>query len=165
MYIAWHPVSELAGEALVRQWRPFLEEVQMHRATAATLAVIISISGTGPLLAQRAEPNDSPSLERILKLLQEESEGSVLAPLSSAPDLAATHPDLSRLQAGVLYQRTGPSRAGGNATMIAFYALLFGGLAIAIDGMAEDPNNTAKALGGFAMMGGAFIVSCTSGSC
>ena len=39
----------------------------MNRATAATLVVIISISGTGPLLAQRAEPSDSPSLERILK--------------------------------------------------------------------------------------------------
>ena len=88
----------------------------------------------------------------------------MLAPSSRAPDLAATHPDLSRLQAGVLYQQTGPSRRGGNATMIAFYALLFGGLAIAIDGMAEDPNDAGKALGGFAMMGGAFVVSCTTGS-
>ena len=94
----------------------------MNRATAATLAVIISIPGTGPLLAQGAEPYDSPRLERVLKLLQQ-PEGSVLAPLSSPPDLAATHPDLSRLQAGVLHQQTGSSRRGGNATMIVFYSL------------------------------------------
>ncbi len=51
----------------------------MNRATATTLAVVISLSGTGPLLAQGAEPNDSPSRERILKLLQQ-PEGSVLPP-------------------------------------------------------------------------------------
>ena len=136
----------------------------MNRTTAATLAVIISISGTGPLLAQHAEPDDSPSLGRILKALRER-ETFVLAPLSRAPDLAARHPDLLRLQAGVLYQQTGPSRRGGNATMMAFYALLFGGLAFAIDGLAEDPNNTGRALGGFATMGGAFVLSCTTGAC
>ena len=136
----------------------------MNRATAATLAVIISMSGTGPLLAQRAEPNDTPSLERILKVLQER-EDSVFAALSSAPDLAATHPDLSRLQAGVLYQQAGPSRRGGNATMRAFYALLFSGLGVAIAGIAEDPNDTGKVLGGLAMMGGAFVLSCATGAC
>ena len=110
----------------------------MNRATAATLAVIISIPGTGPLLAQGAEPYDSPRLERVLKLLQQ-PEGSVLAPLSSPPDLAATHPDLSRLQAGVLHQQTGSSRRGGNATMIVFYSLFFGGLAIAIQRSGAGP--------------------------
>jgi hypothetical protein len=49
--------------------------------------------------------------------------------------------------------------------MIAFYALLFGGLGVAIDGLAEDPNNTGKALGGFATMGGAFVLSCVTGAC
>ena len=136
----------------------------MDRATAATLALIISLSGTGPLLAQRAEFNDSPSLERIRKLLQE-PEASALAPLSRAPDLVATHPDRSGLQAAALSQQTGPPRRGGNASMIAFYALLFSGLAIAIDGLAEDPNSTGKALGGFAMVGGAFVVSCATGVC
>ncbi len=128
----------------------------MNCATAAALAVIISISGTGPALAQRAELNDSLSLERILKLLQE-PEDSVLAPPSGAPDLAA-HPDLSRLQTGVLYLQTGPSRSKGNAAMNASYALLFGGLAIAIAGMAKNPNSTGMVLGGLAMIGGAFIV-------
>ena len=127
----------------------------MNRATAAALAVVISVSGTGPLLAQGAEPNDSPTLERILKLLQR-PEGS---------KLTVTHPHLSRLQAGVLHQQTGSSRRGGNATMIVFYSLFFGGLAIAIDGLAEDPNNTGKALGGVALVGGAFVVSCATGSC
>ena len=136
----------------------------MNRATAATLAVVMSLSGTGPLLAQGAEPNDSPSLERILKLLQQ-PEGSVLAPLSGPPELTATHPDLSRLQAGVLHQQTGPPRRGGNATMIVFYSLFFGGIAMAIDGIADDPNSKGKVLGGLAMIGGAFAVSCATGSC
>ena len=136
----------------------------MNRVTAATLAVIISISGTGPLLAQPAEPNDSPSLERIRKLLQER-EGSVLAPLSSAPDLSATHPDLSPLQAGVLYQQTGPSRGRGDVALNASYALLFGGLALVIVGLAGDPNSTGKVVGGLAMIGGAFVVSCNTGGC
>ena len=136
----------------------------MNRATAATLAVIISIFGTGPLLAQGAEPYDSPSLRDFSSCCNNER-GSVLAPLSSPPDMAATHPDLSRLQAGVLHQQTGSSRRGGNARMIVFYSLFFGGLAIAIDGLAEDPNNTGKALGGIAMIGGGFVVSCATGSC
>ena len=136
----------------------------MDRATAATLAVIISLSGTGPLLAQRAEFNDSPSLERIRKLLQE-PEVSVLAPLSRAPALVATHSDRMGLHAAALSQRTAPPRRGGNASMIAFYALLFSGLAIAIDGLAEDPNSTGQVLGGFAMVGGAFVVSCATGVC
>ncbi len=136
----------------------------MNRATAATLVVIISMCGTAPLPAQGAEPYDSPSLERLLELLQRR-EGSVLAPLSSPPDLVATRPDLERLQVGVLHQQTGSSRRGGNATMIVFYSLFFGGLAIAIDGLAEDPNNTGKALGGVALVGGAFVVSCATGSC
>ena len=136
----------------------------MDRATAATLALIISLSGTGPLLAQRVESNDSRSLERILKLLQE-PEAAALAPLSRAPDLVAMHLDVSRLQAGVPYRQTGPSRRWGSVAFNASYALLFGGLAMAIVGLAKDPNNTGMALGGFAMMGGAFVVSCTTGSC
>ena len=127
----------------------------MNRATAAALAVVISVSGTGPLLAQGAEPNDSPTLERILKLLQQ-PEGS---------ELTLTHSHLSRLQAGVLHQQTGPTRRGGNATMIGFYSLFFGGIAIAIDGIADDPNSKGKVLGGLAMIGGAFAVSCATGSC
>ncbi len=136
----------------------------MGRATAATLALIISLSGTGPVLAQRAEFNDSPSLERVRKLLQE-PEAAPLVPLSRAPDLLATHPDRSHLQAAALSQQTGPPRRGGNASMIAFYGLLFSGLAIAIDGLSEDPNSKGKVLGGFAMVGGAFVVSCATGAC
>ena len=119
---------------------------------------------TGPLLAQRAEPNDSPGLERMLKQLRER-EGLALAPLSSAPDLEATHPDLSRLQAAVLYQQTGSSRGRGDAALNASYALLFGGLALVIVGLAQDPNSTGKVVGGLAMIGGAFVVSCTTGGC
>ena len=127
----------------------------MNRATAAALAVVISVSGTGPLLAQGAEPNDSPTLERILKLLQR-PEGS---------ELTVTHPHPSRLQSGVLHQQTGPTRRGGNATMIVFYSLFFGGIATVIDGIADDPNSRGKVLGGLAMIGGAFAVSCATGSC
>ena len=119
---------------------------------------------TGPLLAQRAEPNASPGLGRMLKQLQER-EGSALAPLSGAPSVAATHPDLSRLQTGVLYQQTGPSRGRGDVALNASYALLFGGLALVIVGFAGDPNSTGKVVGGFAMMGGAFVVSCSTGGC
>ena len=89
----------------------------------------------------------------------------MLAPLSGVSVLAATHPDRSRLQAGVVYQQTGPSRRGGSVAFNASYALLFGGLAMAIVGLAKDPNSTGMALGGFAMMGGAFVVSCATGSC
>ena len=49
--------------------------------------------------------------------------------------------------------------------MIVFYSLFFGGIAIAIDGIADDPNSKGKVLGGLAMIGGAFAVSCATGSC
>ena len=119
---------------------------------------------TGPLLAQRVEPNDSPGLERMLKQLRER-EGLALAPLSSAPDLAAMHRDLSRLQAGVLYQQTGPSKGRGDVALNVSYALLFGGLALVIAGLVKDPNSTGKVVGGLALVGGAFVVSCTTGDC
>ena len=135
----------------------------MNRATAATLAAVMSLSGTGPLLAQGARPRDSPSLERILKLLQ--PEGSVLASLSRPLEPTATHPDLPRLQAGVLHRQADPPRRGGNATMIVFYSLFFGGAAMAIDGIADDPNSKGMIFGGIAMIGGAFAVSCATGSC
>ena len=138
----------------------------MNRAAAVApaLAVVLSLSGTAPLLAQGAGPNDSPTLERILELLQQ-PERSVLAPLGSPPEPTVTHPHLSRPQAGVLPQQTGPPRRGGNATMIVFYSLFFGGIAMAVDGVADDPNSKGKVLGGFASIGGAFAVSCATGSC
>ena len=145
--------------------RPDNEEVQLNRVTAATLIVVVLLSGTGPLLAQGAERNASPSLERILKLLQQ-PEGSVLAPVGIPAELtAATHPDLARLQAGVLQQQTAPPRRGGNATMIVFYSLFFGGIALTIDGIADDPNSKGKVFGGLAMIGGAFALSCATGVC
>ena len=137
----------------------------MNRVTAATLIVVVLLSGTGPLLAQGVERNASPSLERILKLLQQ-PEGSVLAPVGIPAELtAATHPALTRLQAGVLQQQTAPPRRGGNATMIVFYSLFFGGIALTIDGIADDPNSKGKVLGGLAMIGGAFALSCATGVC
>ena len=136
----------------------------MNRATAATLAIVISLSGAGPLLAQGAERNDSPSLERVLKLLQQR-ESSVLVPLARPREVTVAHPDFSRLQAGALHQRAEPPRRGGNATMIVFYSLFFGGIAMAVDGLADDPNSKGKVLGGLAMVGGAFAVSCATGRC
>ena len=93
----------------------------MKRATAATLAVVISLSGAGPLLAEGAERSDSPSLERVLKLLQQ-PESSGLVPLARPRALTATHPDASLLQAGSLHQHADPPRRGGNATMIVVLA-------------------------------------------
>ncbi|MCY4661941.1 MAG: hypothetical protein OXF93_19360 [Acidobacteria bacterium] len=136
----------------------------MNRATAATLAVVISLSGAGPLLAEGAEPNDSPSLERVLKLLQR-PERAGLVPLPRPRALTVTHPDFSRLQAGALHQHADPPRRGGNATMIVFYSLFFGGIAMAVDGLADDPNSKGKVLGGLALVGGAFAVSCATGRC
>ena len=136
----------------------------MNRATAATVAVMISVSGTGPLQRQRGERNDAPGLERVLRLLRAPV-GAGVASLSRAPDLAATHPGLPRYEAGVLHQQVGPSRHRGNVALNASYGLLFGGLAIAIAGFAEDPHNTRKFLVGFALIGGAFVVSCSTGDC
>ncbi len=136
----------------------------MKRATAATLAVVISLSGAGPLLAEGAERSDSPSLERVLKLLQQ-PESSGLVPLARPRALTATHPDASLLQAGSLHQHADPPRRGGNATMIVFYSLFFGGIAMAVDGLADDPNSKGKVLGGLALVGGAFAVSCATGRC
>ena len=137
----------------------------MNRVTAATLVVVILLSGTGPLLAQGAERNDSPRLERILKLLQQ-PERSVRGPLGSPVELmAAAHPDLSRLQTGVQHQQTAPPRRGGNATLIVFYSLFFGGIGLTIDGIADDPNSKGKVFGGLAMIGGAFALSCATGVC
>ena len=136
----------------------------MNRATAATVAVVISLSGAGPLLAQGAEPNDSPSLERVFKLLQQ-PESAVLAPLARPRGLTVTHPDFSWLRADALGEHADPPRRGGNATMIVFYSLFFGGIAMAVDGLADDPNSKGKLLGGLAMVGGAFAVSCATGRC
>ena len=136
----------------------------MHRAAAATLAVVIFLSGTGPLLAQGAEPNDPPGLERVLELLQR-PQSPALAAWSDPRRLTAPHPELARLGAGVPHQRTDPPRRGGNATMIVFYSLFFGGIAMTIDGIADDPNSKRKVLGGLAMIGGAFAVSCATGRC
>ena len=136
----------------------------MNRATAATLAIVIALSGAGPLLAQGAGPNDSPSLERVLKLLQQ-PESSVFVPLARPRELTATHPGFSRRHAAVLRQHADPPRRGGNATMIVFYSLFFGGIAMAVDGLADDPNSKGKVLGGLAMVGGAFAVSCATGRC
>ena len=156
-----HPGGQSATGARVSVF----ERVQMNRATAATLAVVVTaLSGAEPLLAQGAEPDESPSLERVLKLLRQ-PEGSVLVPLARPRELMATHPASSRLQAGVLHQRADPSRRGGNATMIVFYSLFFGGIAMAVDGLADDPNSKTKVLGGLAMVGGAFVVSCATGRC
>lgn len=137
-------------------------EVRTNRATAATLAVAIALSGTGPLLAQGAQPG-SPGLERVLELLQQ-PEGSVLLPLSSPGEPMATHPDFSRLQTDVL-QQADPPRRGGDATMIVFYSLFLGGIVMAIDGLTDDPNSKRKVLGGLALVGGAFAVSCATGVC
>ncbi len=120
----------------------------MNRATAATVAVMISVSGTGPLQARRAELNDAPGLERVFRLLRAPV-GAGAASLSRAPDLATTHPGLPRYEAGVLHQQVGPSRHRSNVALNASYGLLFGGLAIAIAGFAEDPHNTRKSLVGF----------------
>lgn len=137
----------------------------MNRVTAATLIVVVLLSGTGPLLAQGVERNASPSLERILKLLQQ-PEGSVLAPVGIPAELtAATHPELARLTADVQHQQASPPRRGGNATMIVFYSLFFGGIALTIDGIADDPNSKGKVFGGLAMIGGAFALSCATGVC
>lgn len=136
----------------------------MNRVTAAPLIVVVLLSGTGPLLAQGAERNASPSLERILKLLQQ-PQGSVLVPMSSLPELTVTHPELARLEASVQHQKSSPPRRGGNATMIVFYSLFFGGIALTIDGIADNPNSKGKVFGGLAMIGGAFAVSCATGVC
>ncbi|MCY4076570.1 MAG: hypothetical protein OXH04_14195 [Acidobacteria bacterium] len=49
--------------------------------------------------------------------------------------------------------------------MIAFYSLFFGGIAMTVDGFADDPNSKRKVLGGLALIGGAFAVSCATGAC
>ena len=136
----------------------------MNRATAATLAVGICLSGPGPLLAQGAEPNASPRLERILGLLQQPG-GSVLLSVSGARGPTVTLAGFSRLQGGVPHPQTDPPRRGGDATMIAFYSLFFGGIAMTIDGFTDDPNSKRKVLGGLALIGGAFAVSCATGAC
>ena len=139
-------------------------EVRTNRATAATLAVAIALSGAGPLLAQGAQPTESPGLERVLALLQQ-AERSVIVPLSGPDVRTGTHPDSSRLQTGVLHPQADPPRRGGDATMIAFYSLFFGGIAMTIDGFTDDPNSKRKVLGGLALIGGAFAVSCATGAC
>ena len=139
-------------------------EVRTNRVTAATLAVAIALSGTGPLLAQGAQPTESPGLERVLELLQQ-AERSVLLPLSSPGALTGTHPDFSRLQTGVLHPQADPPRRGGDATMIVFYSLFLSGIAMAVDGLTDDPNSKRKVLGGLALVGGAFAVSCATGAC
>ena len=136
----------------------------MNRAIAATLAVVMSLSAAGPLLAQGAEPHDSSGLERVLQLLQQ-PQSAVLVPLARPRELTVTRPDSWRLQAGVLHRQPDPPRRGGNATMIVFYSLFFGGIAMAVDGLADDPNGKGKVLGGLAMVGGAFAVSCATGRC
>ena len=147
-----------------------LERVQMNRATAATLAVVILLlSGTGPLLAQGPGPqgpglNDSPSRQRVLELLRQ-MEGPGLVPLSSPRGPTVAGPDSRSLQGGVPHPRTGPPRRGGDATMIVFYSLFLGGIALAIDGLTDDPNSKRKVLGGLALVGGAFAVSCATGAC
>ena len=49
--------------------------------------------------------------------------------------------------------------------MIVFYSLFFGGIAMTIDGLTDDPNSKRKVLGGLALVGGAFAVSCATGAC
>ena len=49
--------------------------------------------------------------------------------------------------------------------MIAFYSLFFGGIAMTVDGFADDPNSKRKVLGGLALIGGAFALSCATGKC
>ena len=49
--------------------------------------------------------------------------------------------------------------------MIVFYSLFFTGIAMTIDGIADDPNSKRKVVGGLAMIGGAFAVSCATGRC
>lgn len=139
-------------------------EVRTNRAAAVALAVAIALSSTGPLLALGAEPDDSPRLERILELLQQPG-GAALHSLSSPRELTGTRPDSWRLQAGAPHPQTDPPRRGGDATMIVFYSLFFGGIAMAIDGLTDDPNSKRKVLGGLALVGGAFAVSCATGAC
>lgn len=136
----------------------------MTRATAATLAVAFALSGPAPLLAQGAELTASPSLERILGRLHP-AERSVLLRVSGAGELTVPRPAVSGLRAGVLQQQADPPRRGGDATMIVFYSLFFGGIAMTIDGFADDPNSKRKVFGGLALVGGAFAVSCATGAC
>ena len=136
----------------------------MNRATVVTLAVGICLSGPGPLLAQGAEPDAPPRLGRILELLKQ-PEGSVFVSLGSPLGSTATLAGFSRSQGGVPHPQTGPARRGGDATMIAFYSLFFGGIAMTIDGFTDDPNSKRKVLGGLALIGGAFAVSCATGPC
>ena len=136
----------------------------MNRATAATLAVSFCLSGPGPLLAQGAEPDAPPRVERILELLNQ-PEGSVVLSTSSPRGSTVALAGFSRLQRGVPHPQADPPRRGGDATMIAFYSLFFGGIAMTIDGFADDPNGKRKILGGLALIGGAFAVSCTTGAC
>ncbi|MCY4029323.1 MAG: hypothetical protein OXH75_23765 [Acidobacteria bacterium] len=139
-------------------------EVRTNRATAATLAVAIALSGTGPLLAEGAQPTESQGLERILGRLQP-AERSVLLRVSGAGELTVPRPALSRLQAGAMQQQADPPRRGGDATMIVFYSLFLGGIAMAVDGLTDDPNSKRKVLGGLALVGSAFAVSCATGPC
>lgn len=136
----------------------------MNRATVATLAVSICLSGPGPLLAQGAEPDAPPRLERILELLNQPG-GSVVLSLGSPRGSTVTPAGLSRLQGGVPHPQADPPRRGGDATMIAFYSLFFGGIAMTVDGFADDPNSKRKVLGGLALIGGAFALSCATGKC
>lgn len=136
----------------------------MTRATAATLAVAFALSGPAPLLAQGAEPTASAGLERILGRLHP-AERSVLLRVSSAGELTVLRPAVPGLRAGVPQQQADPPRRGGDATMIVFYSLFFGGIAMTIDGFADDPNSKRKVFGGLALVGGAFAVSCATGAC
>ena len=136
----------------------------MIRATAAALAVAMALSGPAPLLAQGAQPSESPRLERILGRLHPATR-SVLLRVNGAGRLTVLRPAVSRLEAGVLQSPADPPRRGGDATMIAFYSLFFGGIAMTVDGFADDPNSKRKVVGGLALIGGAFALSCATGKC